>query len=79
VTFMSQAGIDRGVPEQLGLASQVLPVRGCRTVAKADMVRNNGTPTITVDPDTYKVSIDGRPATIEAARTLPLAQLFYLA
>ena len=79
VTFMSQAGIDRGVPERLGLASQVLPVRGCRTVAKADMVRNNGTPTITVDPDTYKVSIDGRPATIEAARTLPLAQLFYLA
>ena len=79
MTFMSQAALDLGVPEQLGLTSRVLPVRNCRSVAKQDMVRNDATPTIEVDPETYKVTVDGEPATIEPARTLPLSQLFYLA
>ncbi|KAA0019485.1 urease subunit alpha [Antrihabitans cavernicola] len=78
VTFMSQAGIDNGIPAQLGLNSQILPVRHCRSVAKSDMVRNNALPIIKVDPDTYEVTLDGEPATIEPATSLPLTQLFYL-
>jgi urease subunit alpha len=78
VTFMSQAALDDGVPAKLGLTSMVLPVRHCRSVSKQDMVRNNATPRIAVDPDTYQVTLDGEPATIEPARTLPLTQLFYL-
>ena len=79
VTFMSQQAIQDGVPEQLGLTSQVLPVQHCRSVAKQDMVRNSATPEVRVDPDTYRVTLDGQVATIEPARSLPLAQLFYLA
>ena len=79
VSFMSQAAVDRGVPAQLGLDSLVLPVRHCRTVGKQHMVRNDATPLIEVDPETYRVTLDGVPATIEPARTLPLNQLFYLA
>lgn len=52
VTFMSQAAIDAGVPEQLGLASQVLPVRGCCDIGKEYMVRNDRAPVIDVDPET---------------------------
>lgn len=79
VTFMSQAALDRGIPQKLGLASRVLPVWHCRSVGKHDLVRNNATPTIEVDPDTYRVRIDGTVATIEPARTLPLTHLYYLA
>ncbi|WP_330299898.1 urease subunit alpha [Streptomyces sp. NBC_00503] len=79
VSFMSQAAIDLGVPQKLGLDSKVLPVRHCRTVGKQHMVRNDALPRITVDPETYKVSLDGVPATIEPARELPLNHLFYLA
>ncbi|QMU68835.1 urease subunit alpha [Streptacidiphilus sp. P02-A3a] len=79
VSFMSQAAVDRGVPAELGLDSRVLPVRHCRTVGKQHMVRNDATPLIEVDPETYRVTLDGVPATIEPARTLPLNQLFYLA
>ncbi|MBT2448688.1 urease subunit alpha [Streptomyces sp. ISL-43] len=79
VSFMSQAAIDLGVPQRLGLDSKVLPVRHCRTVGKQHMVRNDALPEITVDPETYKVSLDGKPATIEPARELPLNHLFYLA
>lgn len=79
VTFLSQAAIDDGVPERLGLASPCLPVRRCRGIGKADMVRNDRCPRIEVDPETYVVIVDGEPATIAPAEALPLAQLFYLA
>ncbi|WP_330334020.1 urease subunit alpha [Streptomyces sp. NBC_00536] len=78
VSFMSQAAIALGVPERLGLDSRVLPVRHCRTVGKQHMLHNDALPEITVDPETYKVSLDGVPATIEPARELPLNHLFYL-
>lgn len=78
VTFMSQAAIEAGVPEQLGLTSTVLPVRGTRDIGKKDMVRNDRTADIRVDPDTYEVSVDGVHATIAPAESLPLAQKFFL-
>ena len=77
-TFVSQAAVDKGVPEQLGLESQVFPVRRTRSVGKKDMVLNDATPVIEVDPETYVVSLDGVPAHIEPAESLPLTQLFYL-
>ncbi|WP_329570778.1 urease subunit alpha [Kitasatospora sp. NBC_01266] len=79
VSFMSQAAVERGVPAELGLESRVLPVRSCRTVGKQHMVRNDATPRIEVDPETYRVTLDGVPATIAPAETLPLNHLFYLA
>jgi len=79
VTFMSQAAIDKGVPEKLGLKSQVLPVRRCRGIGKEHMVRNDRLPVIDVDPETYKVTFDEVPAHIDPARSLPMSQLFFLA
>ena len=35
ITFMSQAALDDGIPEQLGLTKQVVAVRNCRTIGKA--------------------------------------------
>ncbi len=78
LTFVSQAALDAGVPERLGLQSPVVAVRGCRSVGKKDMVRNTGTPHITVDPDTYHVRADGETVTIAPAQRLPLTQLFYI-
>ncbi|QCB93766.1 urease subunit alpha [Cellulomonas shaoxiangyii] len=78
VTFMSQAAIDAGVPELLRLDSQVLPVRRTRQLGKAHLLRNDRTPVVTVDPETYKVTVDGEPAHIEPAASLPLTQLFFL-
>ncbi|ANI94093.1 urease subunit alpha [Dietzia timorensis] len=78
VTFMSQAAIDDGIPDRLGLDSPCLPVRGCRGIGKKDMVRNDRCPDIEVDPETYVVRVDGEIATIAPARTLPLSQLLYM-
>jgi urease subunit alpha len=78
ITFVSQAAVEAGVPERLGLDRWVEPVRSCRTIGKAQMVRNDATPEIRVDPETYQVTIDGRPATVEAADEVAMSQLYYI-
>jgi urease subunit alpha len=78
VTFVSAAAAQAGVPEQIALRRRVEPVRACRTVGKADMVRNSATPHIHVDPETYDVRVDGELATCEPAAELPMAQRYFL-
>jgi urease subunit alpha len=78
VSFMSQAGVSKKVPEQLQLAKRVVAVAGCRSIGKKDMKLNDGTPKITVDPETYQVSVDGSVITCEPASVLPLAQRYFL-
>ncbi|EEI16960.1 urease subunit alpha [Corynebacterium lipophiloflavum] len=78
ITFMSQAAIERGVPEILQLRKKVRPVHGIRNLTKADLKLNDATPTIAVDPETYEVTVDGERITCEPAATVPLAQRYML-
>ncbi|NJM07798.1 hypothetical protein HC891_18800 [Candidatus Gracilibacteria bacterium] len=78
MNFVSQASIDIGNYARLGLQRRGVGVRGCRTIGKADLVRNNATPQITVNPDTYEVFVDGELATCEPAERLPLTQLYFI-
>ena len=78
VTFVSQAAIDAGVPAELGLAKRAVPVRHTRSIGKASMVLNDGTPKIEVDAQTYEVRADGALITCEPATVLPLAQRYFL-
>jgi urease subunit alpha len=78
VTFTSRAAFDSGIRERLGLNRQVEAVRDCRHLGKADMVRNDRTPEITVDPETYEVRLDGELATVPPAETLPMTQVYFL-
>jgi urease subunit alpha len=78
VTFVSQAAADAGVMERLGVDRWTEPVRGCRTVGKAQMVRNDLTPEISVDVETYQVKVDGEPAVVPASTEVPMSQLYYI-
>ncbi len=42
------------------------------------MVRNDAVPDIVVDPETFKVTVDGEIATIDPAKELPLTRLFFM-
>lgn len=77
-TFVSQAAFDAGIKERLGLAKPLLVARGMRGLGKADMVHNDATPHMQVDPETYEVRADGVLLTCEPARELPLAQRYFL-
>ena len=68
LTFVSKAAYDADIKDAYGLEKTVVPVKGCRTIAKKDMVFNNRTPKITVDPETYEVTVDGESITSKPAQ-----------
>ncbi|SDI79367.1 urease subunit alpha [Arthrobacter cupressi] len=78
ITFLSKAAIEAGVPEELGLEKVIRPVSGIRSLSKADLKFNDATPDIAVDPETYKVSVDGEDVTCEPVAELPMAQRYFL-
>ena len=76
--FLSQASLDAGIPQQLGLGKQAVAVRNCRTIGKAQMIHNSAMPVLEVDPETYEVRADGDLLTCEPAVSLPMAQRYFL-
>ena len=78
VTFLSQAGIDCRIPEQLGLQKRIVAVRNCRRIGKRDLKLNDATPNIEVDAETYVVKADGQRLTCEPMAVLPMAQRYFL-
>jgi len=78
VTFVSQAAMHNPAIAALSLNKSLVPVRGTRTVRKADMIHNGYMPKIDVDPETYIVRADGILLTCEPASILPMAQRYFL-
>ncbi|GAB2667842.1 urease subunit alpha [Gordonia jinhuaensis] len=78
LSFVAPQAIEAGLPEQLGLARQLVPVKNVRKVAKADMPENSATPEIRVDPDTFTVFVDGEIWQQDPAVELPMAQRYFL-
>ena len=79
LTFVSQAAIDEGIGSELGLAKTTVAVENVRGgISKADMVLNDATPDISVDPETYEVRADGELLVCEPAAELPMAQRYFM-
>ena len=75
-SFMTQAAIDKKVPEKLGLLKPALAVKGTRSLSKSDFIRNNICPNIEVDPETFRVTVDGELAMCEPVDRVPLGRLY---
>ena len=78
LSFVSQSALAKGIAANLGLRSIVAPVHNCRRIGKKQMIHNDATPDIKVDPETYEVRVDGHPITCEPLGILPLAQRYFL-
>ncbi|MDF1872194.1 urease subunit alpha [Vannielia sp.] len=78
VNFVSQAAIDGGLRESLGLSRDLLAVKTTRGIGKADLKLNDAMPKIEVHPETYEVRADGELLTCEPAEELPMAQRYFL-
>ncbi|MGF1603155.1 MAG: urease subunit alpha [Thermosynechococcaceae cyanobacterium] len=78
LTFISQAAMEQGIPEQIGLQTQVAAISGTRQLSKQDMKLNDALPHIEVDSETYEVRADGELLTCEPATVLPMAQRYFL-
>lgn len=78
VTFVSQAALQNPAVAALNLSKTLVPIKGTRTVKKADMIHNGWMPKIDVDPETYIVRADGILLACEPATILPMAQRYFL-
>ena len=55
-----------------------MAVKNTRKIGKVDMKRNDATPRIKVDPDTYQVWVDYKKVGSEPAKVLPMAPRYFL-
>jgi urease subunit alpha len=78
ITFVSQAALAAEALAPLRLARPLVAVKGTRGLGKRHMIRNDATPHLEVDPETYEVRADGELLTAIPARELPLAQRYFL-
>lgn len=77
VTFVSQAAMDDGIKEKAGLEKQVMAVKNCRAISKKDLVRNDETPHIDVDPETFAVKVNGEHATCPPVQDAAMNQRYF--
>ncbi|MBT4225590.1 MAG: urease subunit alpha, partial [Opitutae bacterium] len=49
-----------------------------RKITKKNLLFNDATPRIEIDPETYTVKADGEVLVCEPAKVLPLAQRYFL-
>ncbi|MBA0908057.1 MAG: urease subunit alpha [Nitrosarchaeum sp.] len=78
VTFTSQLAIDHGLSSKIKIGKKLVPVKNCRNISKKDMIYNNSTPKIEINPETYEVRVDGKIITVDPADTVSLARLYNL-
>jgi urease subunit alpha len=78
LTFVSQAALENPQVLALGLKKTLSAVKNTRNLGKKDMIHNDYTPDITVDPETYLVHADGQLLMCEPATSLPMAQRYFL-
>ena len=78
LTFVSKASLKSKSLERLKLAKPLVAVQDIREVGKKHMVHNNWQPKISVDSETYEVRADGELLTCQPAKSLPMAQRYFL-
>jgi len=77
VTFVSAAAQAEGIGDTLGLAKSTVAVSNTRGIGKRDLLLNDATPQMEVDPETYEVRADGELLTCQPAEVLPMAQRYF--
>ena len=76
--FVSKAAARSSLRSKLGVDKQFVAVEHTRDIGKKNMIHNNATPNIEVDPETYEVRADGELLTCAPAEVLPMAQRYFL-
>ncbi|KAJ2539951.1 Urease, partial [Coemansia sp. RSA 1933] len=77
LAFVSQASLDEdygAMARTYRITKGLEAVRNCRFIGKKDLKLNCALPSVSVDPETYVVKLNGEPCTCEPATTLPLTQ-----
>ena len=78
IIFTSQLALDNDMQEKINCDKKLVAVKNCRSIGKKDMLYNDSTPDIDVNPETYEVKVDGKITTTDPATKLSLGRLYHL-
>ncbi|MGH3352266.1 MAG: urease subunit alpha [Nocardioides sp.] len=78
LAFVSQTAIDDDLASRLRVERDLVAIESVRGRTKLDMPNNTAMPQITVDPDTYGVTVDGELIEHEPAAEVPMGQRYFL-
>jgi urease subunit alpha len=78
LSFMSRSALDADMADRYGLRKSLAVAKACRAITKADMIHNALLPKMEIDAQTYEVRADGQLLTCEPAKSLPMAQRYFL-
>jgi urease subunit alpha len=78
LAWVAPAGLEAGLVERLELRRPLAAVADTRKLGKADLPGNDALPDIRVEPDTFRVWIDGDEVEPAPPAELPMAQRYFL-
>jgi urease subunit alpha len=78
VAFVAAEAIEDGLPDRLELGRYVAAVADVRARTKADMPNNDALPSISIEPDSFAVTVEGELVEPAPATVLPMAQRYFL-
>jgi len=78
LTFVSKSGFANGIKERFGLQKSLSSVHHIRGIGKKDMIRNDYSPKMEINAQSYEVRADGLLLTCEPATSLPMTQRYFL-
>jgi urease subunit alpha len=79
VVFTSEAAIAGKLEKRLGTEKQLIAVENTRgKISKKSMIHNDATPDIQIDSESYRVTADGELLVCEPAKSLPMAQRYFM-
>jgi urease subunit alpha len=78
VLFTTREAAARDIAGRWSLRKPVVATRDTRKLTKRDMLLNDALPSVEVDPETYRVTVDGELCTCDPVERVPLGRLYVL-
>ncbi|HET6711857.1 urease subunit alpha [Amycolatopsis sp.] len=76
--FVAPSALDSGLRERFGITRPLVAVSNMRARTKADMVLNDASPDVRVEPDSFAVHVDGELIEPQPVTELPMTQRYFL-
>ena len=76
VNFVAQTAVDDNLADKLGVATPMAGCRDARARTKADLLHNDHVPEIRIDPENYRVEIDGEVCASTPMDRVPLGRAY---
>lgn len=76
VNFVARAAVEAGLADELAVTTPLSACTGARNLTKSDFIHNAYLPDIAIDPDTYRVTVDGELCTSTPMSSVPLGRRY---